>query len=231
MKLTAEHVESSALSQLQSSLIAWGKQNFRDYPWRRTRNPYEILISEVMLHRTQSDQVVPVFIEFIKEFPDIRSLGSARPNVIQELMRPLGLNWRIDLVHPMAEFIIEHYQGEVPQAKDDLRKLPGVSEYIAGAVRCFSWDMREAIADTNTVRITGRIFGLFIRDSSRRNKKFLELLLELVPQNGSRDFNYALLDLGSKLCVKRMDPLCERCPILRFCEFGSSKVSNDESVL
>ena len=219
------------LPQLQSKLLAWGVDNFRDYPWRATRNPYNILISEVMLHRTQAEQVVPVYLKFIEKFPDVRSIGEASEYDIYEIMRPLGLKWRIDLVHPMAVFLIEHYQGEIPKARDELILLPGVSEYIAGAVRCFAWDMHEAIADTNTIRITGRIFGLITRDSSRRSKRFKNVLLELVPPSSSRDFNYALLDLGNKLCVKRMEPLCGQCPIQQFCKYGLTKISEDEIIL
>jgi len=216
---------------LQSNLLTWGRENFRDYPWRSTQNPYEILISEVMLHRTQSEQVVQVYLKFIEKFPDVRSLGQASEHEIHEIMHPLGLKWRIDLVYPMAVFLNDNYHGEIPKGKDELKLLPGVSEYIAGAVRCFAWDMHEAIADTNTIRITGRIFGLITRDSSRRSKRFKDLLLELVPPSRPRDFNYALLDLGGKLCVKWMEPLCGQCPIQQFCQYGLTKISEDEIIL
>jgi len=220
MKSKPRDIDENELMLLRSSLLTWGRVNFRDYSWRNTQNPYKILISEVMLHRTQSEQVVPVYSKFIKRYPDVQSLVMASEEAIIEIMKPLGLMWRINLVHPMALFIIEHFQGEIPQGKDYLKKIPGVSDYIASAVRCFSWNEHEAIADTNTIRITGRIFGLTIRDSSRRNRMFIDLLSMLIPSKRPRDFNYALLDLGSIICTKRIDPQCGKCPIQKFCKFG-----------
>jgi A/G-specific adenine glycosylase len=108
----------------------------------------------------------------------------------------------------------------VPVGKEDLLSLPGVSEYIASAVRCFAWNLPEPLIDTNTVRIVGRVFGWEIKDSSRRNPRFRRVLAEILDPDESRTFNYALLDLAHLVCLKKQDPLCALCPVISVCFFG-----------
>lgn len=207
--------------QLRRSIIKWGKENFRDFPWRMTNNPYHILISEVMLHRTQARQVVPVYEQFIQKYPDINTLAQATKEDIREILYSLGLHWRIDLIHEMTIELITRFNGKIPCSKEDLLSLSGVSEYIAGAVRCFAWNLPEPIPDTNTVRITGRLFGLEIKDSSRRNSLFKHLITKLVDPDEPRAFNYAQLDLADKVCTRKQAPDCLQCPLLRWCCYGN----------
>jgi len=209
---------------LQAQLLNWGRENRRSYPWRNTLNPYHILISEVMLHRTQASQVVPIYREFIERFPDVISLAKASKEEIHEIMYSLGLRWRTDLLHEMAIILNGKFAGEIPKDRKQLQSLPGVSEYIAGAVRCFAWNLIEPIADTNTVRIVGRIFGLVPNESSRRSKKSKDLLNLLVSPDRSREFNYALLDLGNKVCTKRIEPDCKNCPLQKMCKHGMQRI-------
>lgn len=204
------------------ALIAWGRENFRPFPWRLTEDPYRILMAEVMLHRTQAPQVVPVYERFIKRYPDVLSLAQATKEDLHQILYSLGLRWRIDLIHKMATELIEHFNGRVPRQRDDLLSLPGVSEYIASAVRCFAWNHPEPLADTNTVRVVGRLFGLEIKESSRRNRRFRDLLTELVDPGEPRAYNYALLDLADQVCTKKRPPECGRCPVAEWCIYGRS---------
>ena len=213
----------------RKALIKWGKNNFRAYPWRFTDDPYHILIAEVMLHRTQAPQVLPVYERFIDKYPDIISLAKSKKEELHSILYSLGLRWRIDLIMDMSLELIEKFDGQVPREKSDLLSLPGVSEYVASAVRCFTWNLPEPTIDTNTVRVTGRIFNLEIKDSSRRNPLFRKLIKVLVDLDEPRAYNYALLDLAAQVCTKAREPACEVCPIRNFCVYGTNKEYNVQS--
>ena len=207
----------------RAALIAWGREHVRPFPWRLTRDPYLILMAEVMLHRTQAPQVLPVYERFIKRYPSVSTLAQATKEDLHEVLYSLGLRWRIDLIHKMAAELKERFGGQVPQERADLLSLPGVSEYIAGAVRCFAWNLPESLIDTNTVRVVGRVFGLQIKDSSRRNRRFRELIGALVDPDKPRVYNYSLLDLADEICMKRRPPKCEQCPVSGWCVFAKHR--------
>ena len=204
------------------AIIAWGREHFRPFPWRLTEDPYRILMAEVMLHRTQAPQVVPVYERFIARYPDVSALARATRDELHNALYSLGLRWRIDLIQAMAAELMRHFDGQIPREKAELLSLPGVSEYIAGAVRCFAWNLPEPLIDTNTVRVVGRLFGLEIKDSSRRNRRFRELITALVDPDEPRAYNYALLDLADQVCVKKQPPECARCPVQKCCAYGTS---------
>lgn len=208
------------LTLFRKKLKVWGRKNFRPFPWRLSENPYHILMAEVMLHRTQASQVLPVYERFITCYPDISTLTQTTKGKLRRLLYPLGLQWRVDLLYKMAISLIRRFDGQVPQDKSDLLSLPGVSQYIAGAVRCFAWNFQEPLIDTNTVRVVGRLFGLEIKDSSRRNHHFKELIEMLVDPRNPRAYNYALLDLADSVCTKKRPPDCKRCPVAKWCHYG-----------
>jgi A/G-specific adenine glycosylase len=208
----------------RKALITWGQQHFRPLPWRLTADPYRILMAEVMLHRTQAPQVVPVYEQFIRYYPDAPTLAHATKEELHQALYSLGLRWRIDLIHEMASDLKVRFDGQVPREKTDLLSLPGVSEYIAGAVRCFAWNRPEPLIDTNTVRVVGRLYGLKIKDSSRRNRRFRELITALVDPDEPRAYNYALLDLANQVCMKKQPPECVRCPVQKLCLYSANEL-------
>jgi A/G-specific adenine glycosylase len=210
------------LKEFRTSLISWGINHFRSFPWRMTHDAYAILMAEIMLHRTQVKQVVPIYINFIHKFPNITTLSQANIDEISNSLASLGLTWRIGLIEHMVSEIEERFEGNVPQVKEALLSLPGISEYIAGAIRCFAWGYSEGIVDTNTVRITSRLFGLETKDSSRRNRTFIKIINILVDPSNARAYNYALLDLAHLICHKKQLPECSICPVLKFCNFGQT---------
>lgn len=181
-------------------------------------------MAEVMLHRTQVIQVVPVYEAFMTRFPTISAITDAGRQELYSALAPLGLHWRIELIYDMVQQIAERYAMQIPEEKVDLLSLPGVSEYISSAVRCFAWNLPEPLIDTNTVRIIGRVFGLEIKDSSRRNPEFRRLLNLLLDRDNPRAYNYAMLDLAHLICLKKQDPLCHECPLLNFCCFGQNRM-------
>jgi A/G-specific adenine glycosylase len=209
------------------ALIAWGKKYFRTFPWRLTEDPYCILMAEIMLHRTQACQVEPVYERFIEQYDNILALSQAPREELNSALFSLGLRWRIDLIHQMVEELIARFDGQIPHKKADLLSLPGVSNYISSAIRCFAWNQAEPLIDTNTVRVVGRVFGLNIKDSSRRNQSFRELITALVDPYEPRLYNYALLDLADQVCTKKRPPDCAQCPIIELCLYGSSSPTID----
>ena len=204
-------------------LRSWGREHFRYFPWRQARNPYKILLAEILLHRTQATQVVPVYGLLIEKYPTLKALISAKKTELYDILRPLGLRWRIEFLHRMVKELEAKFEGKIPRDKNSLLSLSGVSDYIAGAVRCFAWNLPESLIDTNTVRIIGRVFGLKIKDSSRRNAQFKYLSSALLDSDDSRAFNYAMLDLANSICTKTKAPDCKQCPIMNWCAYGSAQ--------
>lgn len=207
-------------TDFREALVAWGHAHFRPFPWRLTDDPYRILMAEVMLHRTQAVQVVATYERFTEWYPELALLAQATKEELRRVLSPLGLHWRVDMIYEMASDLMARFDGRVPWDKADLLCLPGVSDYIAGAVRCFAWNQAESLMDTNTVRVVGRVFGLEIKDSSRRNRLFRELIVTLLDPNEPRAYNYALLDLADQVCMKRRSPECPICPLRMYCAYG-----------
>jgi len=183
----------------------------------------------VLKHYLKAPQVIPVYTYFIQRYPDISSLATATRDELHAVLFSLGLRQRIDALHALANEIMLRFAGQVPLEKEDLLSLPGVSEYIAGAVRCFALDEPEPLIDTNTVRVFGRLFGLEIKDSSHRNPRFKSVIADLVDPVEPRAYNYALLDLASLVCTKTLPPVCGECPVRRYCLYGMDPATEKRS--
>lgn len=224
-EMTAAIDHAIDLNGFREALERWGQRHFRQFPWRQTRNPYNILVAEVLLHRTRAPQVIPVYQKLVARYPDARALAHASKQELQAALQSLGLRWRTDLLHAMAAELAARFGGEIPRNKQDLLSLPGVSEYIASATLCFAWNEPEAIVDTNTVRVVARLFGIEIRDSLRRNRRFRELVRSLVDPANARAYNFAMLDLAAAVCTPK-EPAHDDCPVLAFCRTGSQVLSN-----
>lgn len=212
--------EARTRRAVRRSLLGWGRDNLRVYPWREMRDPYRVLLAEVLLHRTRADQVVPVYLRAVEDYPTVSALAGADLPALKAILRPLGLFWRVPLLREMAREIVARFGGQVPASAAELRTLPGVGPYIAGATACFAFDAPEPILDTNTVRLLGRLFGLEVQDSSRRNKKFRTMMEGLQDGRSPRLFNLTLLDLAALVCTPTR-PSCERCPLVKYCVYGS----------
>lgn len=181
-----------------------------------------------MLHRTKADQVVSVYSRFLERFPTIDALSAASITDVKKVLYPLGLRWRTEFLHQMAKEIVGEHSGKIPSEKKELESLPGVGDYIASAVRCFSLGHPEALLDTNTVRILGRFFGIKVTDSSRRSRRFRELYLSLIDARRPREFNYAMIDLGGLVCTSK-NPLCNSCPVSKICKYGDRQIRTRNS--
>lgn len=205
-------LNDGATDAFRKLLLKWGESNIIPYPWRENRTPYRVLLAEVLLHRTRAEQVIPLYTSLISLCPDVFSLAALERNKLHMILKSAGLRWRIDLMHKMAKEIVDNYNGKIPEEKEELMKLPGISDYIASAVRCFAYGYPEPLLDTNTVRITGRVFGIQVKDSSRRSKKLRKFMEVLLDPGRPDTFNYAMIDFGKKICKKR-NPECSVCPM------------------
>lgn len=208
------------ITALRASLHRWGRENIRLFPWRQTTDPYQILLAEIFLHRTQVKQVAPVYAAFLSQYPNLASLLQASRENMYNMLYSLGLHWRIELLYEMVQAISVYHNGQIPRTREGLLSLPGVSQYVASALRCFAWDEPEVLLDTNTVRITGRLLGWQVKDSSRRSARFRQALEALLDRENPRAFNYALLDLAHLVCLKRQPPRCAECPLKQWCAFS-----------
>lgn len=213
---------SFPIDQFHTSLLAWGTEHKRTFPWRATSNPFYIMIAELMLRRTQARQVIDIYSNFLKEYPDVHALATAPAEDVTRSLFSLGLSWRSPAFQQIAHLLIHQHNGEVPSSYDTLVSLPGIGDYVASAVCCFAFGQAIAIVDTNTVRVVGRLFGLTTHAESRRRKPVRSLLETLLSQEEPGAYNYALLDIAALICTP-VDPNCLECPLLSYCHTGQER--------
>ena len=200
-------------------LLAWWARAARDLPWRRTRDPYRVLVSEFMLQQTQVSRVAQYYPRFLERFPDLETLASARPRAVREAWDGLGYYARAANLHALARVVRNDLDGTLPDHPAELIKLPGIGPYTAGAVASFAYEQPVPAVDTNVARVIRRAFGNAER--GMRNAALWRLASLLVPKNGKRAwrFNQAIMELGALVCVARK-PKCPECPVRSVCKTG-----------
>jgi len=215
-----QNIPLSKKRKFQKRLLCWYEEYGRDLPWRRTGDPYKILVSEVMLQQTQVDRVIPKFHEFLQKYPTIRDLAEARPEEIRKTWYPLGYNIRPYRLHGIACEAMERYGGSIPSKEEELLSMKGIGRYTAGAIQSFAFQKDAPILDTNVMRVLHRIF--IGTGDPKKQKATLWLLSEkLIPKGKGYDFNQALMDFGAMVCTARK-PFCLLCPMRDFCKTVSS---------
>ncbi len=214
------------MKRFQRALLGWYRAHGRDLPWRRTRHPYRVLVSEIMLQQTQVDRVIPKYREFLRAYPSLRRLAAASADEVRRLWYPLGYNIRPVRLHAIARESVARYNGRLPDDADALRALPGIGRYTAGAVLSFAYGRDVAVLDTNVRRVLGRVFlGPRRLARARGEKAFWDLADALVPAGRGYDFNQALMDFGATWCGPRR-PRCAPCPMRGFCASYPALVTN-----
>jgi len=198
-------------------LLDWYGAQARDLPWRRTRDPYRILVSEIMLQQTQASRAAVAFAEFTSRFPTVRTLAGASVAEVLTAWRGLGYNRRAVGLHKAARSIVEEHAGVVPQNLTALRALPGVGDYTARAVLAFAYGQDVGPVDTNVARVLSR--AVAGRALNRREAQ--SLADALVPEGQGHAWSSALMDLGARHCTARR-PACDSCPVLRTCAWQRS---------
>ena len=216
------------MTKIREQILKWYHRHGRDFPWRHTKNPYKIMIAEFMLHRTKAGQVVPVYNDFIKKFPDINSLARAKPEEVLSVTRHLGLHWRGRHFIESAKYIVNQLNGKFPNDYDKLRKIPGVGEYIAGAIVTVCFNKPAPVVDSNIARFINRYRGLNLKGEIRRKKEIVEIAGKLFSCKKPGELLFSLVDFTALICKPR-NPECRSCPLKYTCSVYSGSGSSSDN--
>jgi A/G-specific adenine glycosylase len=204
--------------ELPARLGAWFITNARDLPWRHNRTPYRVWVAEVMLQQTQVDTVKPYYDRFLESFPSVEALAAASLEEVLKVWEGMGYYARARHLHQAAQKLVSLNGGRLPEHFDELRELPGVGAYTAGAIASMAFGQRVAAVDGNARRVLCRVFGIREDVTRSATKRWLErLATELLPVEGPGRFNEALIELGATVCTPR-GPSCGRCPLSDLCQ-------------
>jgi A/G-specific adenine glycosylase len=203
-------------SSFTAKLMNWYRKNARDLPWRRTKDPYKIWISEIMLQQTTVNAVIPFYERWISLFPTIKDVAQSSEPVILKMWQGLGYYQRAKNIHKAAQIICAEYHEQIPQDPVTLRSLPGFGPYTVGAVLSIAFDQRQPIIDANVRRVVMRqLASEGVADVSQ-DPAILDFLSDVMPQKENYIFNQALMELGALVCRNR-EPLCLVCPVKSTC--------------
>lgn len=208
---------TAAYRSFARSLIPWYKKSARDLPWRRTRDPYKIWISEVMLQQTTVAAVTPYYERWVQKFPTVQAVAAAPQETVLKMWQGLGYYQRAKNIHKTARIITEQHSGIIPDDENFLRRLPGFGAYTTGAVLSIAFHQRKPIIDANVRRVVMRQMALSGKADSARDKCILEFLEATMPPKEISAFNQGLMELGALLCRGKM-PLCLACPVRKTCK-------------
>jgi A/G-specific adenine glycosylase len=211
---TSYRAESpETIDAVRTGILTWFERHRRTLPWRETRDPYHILVSEVMLQQTQVDRVIPYYHRFLERFPTVQELASAPVAEVIRLWAGLGYNRRAVNLQRAAQAVVASHNGTFPRDLGQLRALPGVGEYTAGAIACFAFEQDVAFADTNMRRVLDRVFT---GETGASWASLSGVAERLVPAGDGWRWNQALMEFGALHCTSRK-PLCGLCPLQAVC--------------
>ncbi len=208
---------ATQLRAFQRRLLAWYRLHQRDLPWRKTRDPYKILVSEIMLQQTQVDRVIPKYHQFLKRYPTVKALAQAKTAELRRLWYPLGYNIRPMRLRNIARRSVSDHDGQIPNSYDGLIAMDGIGRYTAGAVLSFAFEQDAPILDTNVARLLSRYFRVkVVPKNARAQQRLWQLAEAVIPQGKGYDINQAMMDLGATVCMARV-PQCSRCVLRKTC--------------
>jgi len=198
-------------------IIDWYEDNKRNLPWRETRDPFKIWLSEIILQQTRIAQGLPYYLKFVENFPDVKSLARASEDKVLRLWQGLGYYTRARNLHACAKKIETELHGQFPDTFNELKKLPGVGDYTAAAIASFAYREPVAVVDGNVFRVLARIFGIDKDIASNEGKKYFTLKAnELIPDDRPDTFNQAVMEFGALHCTPQ-NPKCDSCPFNKDC--------------
>ncbi|MDK2982266.1 MAG: A/G-specific adenine glycosylase [Chloroflexota bacterium] len=199
-------------------LLAWYDRSARDLPWRASHDPYRVWISEVMLQQTRVDTVIPYYRAWLETFPDVQALAAADERRVMQLWEGLGYYSRARNLLKTARGLVAERGGQFPDTVAELKKLPGVGDYIAGALASIAFGLDEVALDGNGLRVLARLSAFDQPVNAPAGKKAIRALMQsMLPTGRAGDFNQAIMDLGATICVPR-SPLCADCPLQPHCQ-------------
>lgn len=206
------------MEPISRKIVEQSLKFYRNFPWRRYSDPYRIMIAEFMLHRTRAPQVVPIYEAFIEKYPDVESLAKASEKDIRKVTEHLGLHWRSGHFIKAARYVIEHFNGDFPDNREDLKKIPGLGDYVAGAILNICFNKPEYVIDSNIARFINRFYGLNLKGEIRRKRQIIDMAKELFNTKEPGTFLFAILDFTFKICSPR-SPDCLNCILNGQCKY------------
>ena len=212
----APAIAPERLASVHDALLGWYARVGRDLPWRRTRDPYQILVSEIMLQQTQVDRVIPKYQQFLAAFPTLESLAAASVADVIRVWAGLGYNRRAVRLHAIARQAVEQYGGALPATPEALQELDGLGAYTANAVACFANEAQVGVVDTNVRRVLGRVFAEEIGLEPPAGPPLQRFAESILPPGRVYPWNQALMDLGATVCTAR-NPNHTACPLALQC--------------
>lgn len=214
------------IKKFQENLIDWYEKNCRDLPWRHTKDPYAIWVSEIMLQQTQVDTVKPYYLRFLDTLPDIASLANADEDTAFKLWEGLGYYRRVRHMQEAAKQIMEQYNSMFPVEYEEIIKLKGIGNYTASAISSIAFGQEKGVIDGNTLRILSRIYNRQDNVALEKTKKVYQKLMdELIMGTDPSKFNQGMMDLGATICTPRK-PKCDECPVNSLCQARASDTEN-----
>ena len=207
------------LNMLPELLLPWYRENHRCLPWRETKEPYHIWLSEIMLQQTRVEAVKGYYARFLAALPTVEALANCDDDALHKLWEGLGYYSRVRNLKKAAQVIQERYNGQFPREYDAVLALPGIGEYTAGAVCSIAFDLPVPAVDGNVLRVFSRLYndpGVITEPAVKR--AFTARVMEHQPPEKAGDYNQALMELGALVCVPNGAPLCEQCPLASLCE-------------
>lgn len=212
---------------LHATLLGWFAASARDLPWRHTRDPYAILVAEVMLQQTQVDRVTPKYHAFLALFPTVAALAEAPTADVIRAWSGLGYNRRAVNMQRAARVLLDQYGGVFPRDRESLLRLPGIGPYTAGAIACFAFEQDVAFIDTNIRRVVQRLLAGPQERASANESRLLELAAAAIPPGQGWAWNQAIMELGALICTAGT-PACWRCPVQAYCPDYAARRATDE---
>ena len=203
--------------RLNASVLRWYRRNGRTLPWRNENDSYRVLVSEVMLQQTQVSRVLTKYPQFLKRFPSLKKLATAKTSDVIKAWEGMGYNSRALRLKRLAETVLNEHHGTLPRSIRELEELPGIGRYTAHAVACFSFGMHVPVVDTNIKRVLTRVFPPKRRTPAQKERDIWILAESLLPRQHSHDWNQALMDLGATVCTAAR-PKCNLCPLIDLCQ-------------
>jgi len=217
------------LATIRGALLEWFAGHGRDLPWRHTRDPYRIMVSEIMLQQTQVDRVVPKYRAFLELFPSLAALAVAPTAEVIRAWTGLGYNRRAVNLQRAAQAVLDKHGGQFPRDLAGLLKLPGIGPYTAGAIACFAFEQDVAFMDTNIRRVVQRLFVGPEESAPAGETRLLVIARDAVPSGQGWAWNQAIMELGALLCTAAA-PACWRCPVQVHCRAYATRRAADEQL-
>ena len=212
-------MKETGYARIVRPLLSWYEKNARDLPWRETKDPYRIWVSEIMLQQTRVEAVKEYYARFLKALPDVEALAKAPEEVLLKLWEGLGYYSRVRNMQKTAKTVMEEYGGRLPSDYGELIGLSGIGPYTAAAIASIAFKRPKAVVDGNVLRVFMRLGADNADISDAKTKRDVQKTLDaVIEQTDPGSFNQAMMDLGAMICVPNGAPLCDSCPLASFCE-------------